>query len=253
MRRQIKYVMVMLVVVGCASWETTESAKILKKVSRRSKQMDVCFSPFKCDETMDELDRKMERSHFRFGNFPAKERTCIVNGVKQSYSNAGRRGCVSYETLERSITEWLGYCIKDIHMMRDAEVSRQKVLRQSTVSGDDNADDESSVDLAVSVRTAKADAPLEEEVVDGEEVANEESAGGGGLLERTKKMPYGSPIRRVARFMKLENTSERQFSFSCTSGRHWCCVFIGDDQSFSCFSFWCGEYIENPKYKLKCY
>lgn len=73
---------------------------------------------------------------------------------EKSYSNADRREFVSDETMEKSITEWIGYSIKAIHIMLDTEVNLQKVLRQSTVSGDENADEESSVDFLVSVRTS---------------------------------------------------------------------------------------------------
>jgi len=31
------------------------------------------------------------------------------------------------------------------------------------------------------------------------------------------------------------------WTYSCDSGKHWCCIFLGHDQAFNCFWHWCNS------------
>lgn len=180
-------------------------------------QADICLSLFKCEEFKENLRSRMRLQYYRFGNFEPSDRHCILEQIEKVCSVAATEDCISLGHLDYAVIHSLGECIPEMKIIRDHASRLASHSRRSLKNPN-----------ASSARVAKVRQKPKP------------------IL--THSLPYGSPLRRIARFIGTEPVTNRFFDWShgCDSGEHWCCVFIGDDQDFSCFKSWC------PGKKARC-
>lgn len=171
---------------------------------------DICLSSFKCEEFKESLRGRMRVQYYRFGNFEPGQRHCVLRHIEKVCSLAAAEDCISLEHLDHAVIYSLGECIPEMKLIRDRSSRIANRSRRAL-----NHPDATSARFSNVRRKRKQ--------------------------LSTDSLPYGSPLRRIARLIGLEAVSGRFFewNYDCDSGAHWCCVFIGDDQDFSCFQSWC--------------
>lgn len=195
------------------------------------RRRSVCFSAYKSEEQLAILEEKMQRSHYRFGNFDSKTRECIRTDVKLIFSSLHLSECLESSALDRRIINAFGKCIDGIHLARD----RLLGLSRSGQPGKTASAGRTGTDvLPKFVNRFEAS---DEHMQDGPNQSR-------WHLEnniRYRSLPYMSPLRRVARLVGMETTS-REDNYDCGSGIHWCCSSVGDSQdNNNCFDFWCPD------------
>lgn len=196
-------------------------------------QPDICLSRFKSEEFVDGLRRRMSMSFYRFGNYLPQQQRCLISHVQSVYKNKGDDECISLRHMEYKVLQGLGMCIPEIKSVRTDGTSRSLVAPKPV--------DVSDGAIGSTMRRSGSNS----KIVDGsvtEQRVKSSSPRSLPSSSSASSLPYGSPFRRVARALGLEDSVSEHYSdgrFDCGSGQHWCCVFIGDDQDFSCFQYWC--------------
>lgn len=205
----------------------------VNNVKASSRQPSICLSPFKSEEELASLQEKMLRSHNRFGNFDSESRNCIRTQVRNVYKDVLPSECISSSVLEDAVLDAFGHCIDGIVEVRNRLTRLAKTGRLSTIPSVGRKGCNSTL-LVVDTVSRTDDAPT---------VSN--------LLATppiSQTLPYASPLRKIARFIGLEpKVSYYGYqSYGCSSGLHWCCVYVSETINTGCFRRWC------PHVDVKC-
>lgn len=210
----------------------------------------ICLSPFKAEEQFSTLEERMIRSHNRFGNFPPNVRTCIRNQATPLYANLLPSQCIDESQLGQTVIDAFGLCIDEITVVQNRVIALRKAGKLAKISSVGRIGFNSSYILVDSVDHDLDSAPshYDEHALANLSTNSVRFVTLWSQLRHTLTIVwnkfgwqrFGKPLD-VNHIGTTDSPaiSSRIYSFSCSSGYHWCCAFVGEFQGAGCFPLYC--------------